>query len=329
MSEFDAGAQLRKEVGGLPVDEILALCYSLHRSPERLRMYADVLRSRGGQRAQFASCLICFDLARQGDESFQREFAYLAGTLEDLAQNNNLVETMVGDDPYLTFIWELMAAQLQEMDERFGADHASNDPLADAAQDLEDVGAIELLDDTDFDDFDIPVDHAQLQHQFFEAVERFLGTRPGIAAYDPRSGFRMRTRRDVERVEEFLLELDSLRELVPLARGYRALVLLFYGTHLRSKGLFGAINERKQIVIREGLREFMMSGQEVWHAMGVLGPLHAGPSVWAKIGEILVDYTRWMARQRGPADPERYDAVERQIERDRQRRRFKRRRGGR
>ena len=44
--------------------------------------------------------------------------------------------------------------------------------------------------------------------------------------------------------------LDSLRGVLPMARGFRALTMLFYATHLRSKGFFGAVNQRKQELIR-------------------------------------------------------------------------------
>ncbi len=103
---LEAEEQLLNEVSGLAVEEILALCYALKAAPQRLRLYSNALRRRGGERAQFASCLICFDLARQNDEIAQLEFGFLADTMRELASNTDLVQSLVGGDDYLTFVWE-------------------------------------------------------------------------------------------------------------------------------------------------------------------------------------------------------------------------------
>lgn len=309
--ESDSEALLRLEIALLGVDDILALCYSFKHRPERLRLYLDVLRKRGGERAQFASCLICFDLARQGDGSFQAEFNYLADTMRQLAAKVELVQNLLGGDQYLSFLWELCQAQLAEMDPRV----TQAEPLPGSTSD---VGTLDLLSDADFADFGIQVDHSALWRRFDEAVETFLGGEAGVPVYNPDAGYRMGSRRDTERTEKFLQELESLREPIPPARGFRALTLLYYGTHLRSRSIFGAINQRKQSLIREGLKEFVRSGQEVAEIVGVLGPLHAPPEVWEKVSEIIVDYIRWLdsvpasVAQNGP---EAYDAVERLVER--------------
>jgi len=116
-----AEEQLRREASGLAVDDILALCYALHQRPQpsRLRLYLDVLRRRGGDRAQFACALICFDLARQGDAAAERDFGFLADTMRALAQNGDLVGQLVGGDAYLGYVWDLCRAQLDALDPRF------------------------------------------------------------------------------------------------------------------------------------------------------------------------------------------------------------------
>jgi hypothetical protein len=301
--------QLRQEVAALPVDEILALCYTFKHKLERLRLYLDVLRRRGGERAQFASCLICFDLARQGEVSFQQEFVYLADTMRQLSSNTDLVGTLVSNDPYLGFLWEMCSAQLQEMDPRFQE--------APPVQQVEEVATVDLLSDDDFEDFGIGIDDAEVWLRFDRAVETFLGGEVGVAAYDPEAGFRVKSSRDVERVEHFVLELESLRDLIPIARGFRALVLLFYGLHMRSKSIFGAVNQRKQALLRDGLREFLDSGPELWQVAGVLNTLHASDNVWDKISDLVLDYLQWVA-----TSPEQarqglagYDPIARLLER--------------
>lgn len=308
---------LRKEASGLEVDDILALCYALQHIPERLRLYLDILRQRGGQRAQFACCLLCFDLARQGDPTSQREFALLADTVLQLARNEDLVRALLAADPYLTFIWDLCQAMLEETDHRFETEPVQ--PQVDT------FATLDLLTDEDFeneDDFAIPIDDAFLRRQFDEAVEAFLGGRIGLPIYDPDAGFRMRNRHDVDRIERFLLSLESLRDHVQTARGFRSLTLLFYGTHMRSRSFFGTLNNRKQTLLQEGLRELIESGPQTWRVVGVMASVHAGSRVWQRISDVIIDYTRWAAEapENVLLGPDGYDAVARLIKRDAERR---------
>jgi hypothetical protein len=310
--EPSAEEQLRKEVAALAVDEILALCYSFQHKLARLRLYLDVLRKRGGERAQFASCLICFDLARQGEESFQKEFTFLADTMRTLGQNESMTSNLVGEDPYLSFLWELCQAQLEDMDPRFEG--------GDLTREIE-VASVDLLSDEDFGDelgdLTVALDDQKLWMRFDQAVEDFLGGEVGVPIYDPEAGFRVKSSRDVERVEAFALELESLRDLIPIARGFRALVLLFYGTHMRSKSLFGTINKRKQVLLRDGLTEFIAAGPQLWEVAGVLGPLHTGADVWNKVSDLIIDYLQWIAvhPDEARAGVEGYDAVGRLVAR--------------
>lgn len=308
----EAEDQLLSEVAGLAVEEILALCYAFKASTARLRLYSNALRRRGGERAQFASCLICFDLARQGDETAQLEFRFLSDTMRSLATDTGLVQSLVGTDDYLIFVWELCQAQLTEMDPRFDA---STEPLT--LETNATMAEVALLSDDDFDDFVISVDDARMWRRFDEAVEAFLGGTVGIPVYDPTSGFRLHNGRDVSRVERFLQELDSLRGYIPLSRGFRALTLIFYGTHMRSKSVFGTINAKKQAVLRDGIDEFVKSGPAVWEVVGVLSPLHAPDDVLERFNDLLTDYIVWLAEK--PEHIEKgvtaYDPVGRLLER--------------
>lgn len=313
---MSAEEQLLSEIAGLGVDDMLALCYGFQGKPERLRLYTNALRRRGGQRAQFASCLICFDLARQGDESFQREFVVLADTMGELGSNESMVAELVGDDPYLGFVWELCQAQLEDMDPRLDGEALVESGLGDSSASAS-VASFDLLSDDDFDDFEINVENAEMWRQFDEAVEAFLGGTVGVPIYDQHAGFRLKNSKDVNRVEQFIQVLDSLRDFVAPARGFRCLVLLFYGTHLRSKSLFGAINQRKQSLLQAGLAEFEESAKELWQIAGVMGPLHAGSDAWPRIVDVMADYAAWKgeASEHWGASSERYDAVGRLLER--------------
>jgi hypothetical protein len=320
-SAADPATRLREEMGALAVDDILSLCYALTAKPDsqqpRLRLYLDVLRRRGGERAQFASCLICFDLARQGDTACQREFVFLTDTVRGLARREDLVTTLIGGDPYLVYLWELCQAQLSEADPRFADSQSAPETLPDV-----EIAQLDLLSDEDMKadlaDFKIEVDDETLWLRFDQAVEDFLGGEIGLPVYDANAGFRVKNSRDVERIEKFLRELESLREFIAPARGYRALVLIFYATHIRSKSLFGQINERKQALLRAGIMEFVHHGKDVWDIAGVLGPMHADNEIWEKVVDVLQDYVAWCAEEPHAAEsgPEAYDAVGRLITRD-------------
>ena len=309
MDEAAAGGEerLRQEIASLGVDDLLALCYAFKSKPERLRLYLDVLRKRGGERAQFASCLICFDLARQGEAASQREFVFLADTIRSLSEKSEMVDNLVGDDQYLNFIWDMCQAALNEMDPR-----VDPDPLPVSAN----VPNLDLLHDEDMDpDFRVNADDLTLWNRYDDAVEAFLGGMVGVPVYDPDAGFRMQNSRDVERIERFLLELESLREVVPPARGFRALALLFYGSQMRSKGLFGGLNVRKRELLREGIREFINAPEMVWEVVGVLSPLHAASSAWEKMLDVLSDYVNWLLMDPLAAGQglDAYDPVERML----------------
>src|SRR5687768_6306091 len=96
---------LLAELAGLDTPDLLALCLRFGRSPERLGLYLSVLRSRSGERAQFAACLVCYDLGRQGVASAQAEFEALAPSVRGLADRAELTAELLRDDPYLTPIW--------------------------------------------------------------------------------------------------------------------------------------------------------------------------------------------------------------------------------
>jgi hypothetical protein len=313
-----AEQELTLQLSRLEVEEILALCYAFTSKNHRMLLYMNALRQKGGERSQFAACLICFDLARQGNESLQKEFTYLAGTVRDVSTNNEVVQQLLGTDPYLEFVWGMLKVQLDNMDQRFENEHSVASPhLISTA----DISNIDLISDADFNDevegFDISGDPQRVFETYQEALDRFLGKDPFMPAFHPSAGFRLNNRKDAERLEQFLLELDSLRDISPPARAMRSLVLLFYGTHIRSKNFFGTINERKQFLLREGLREFRQSGKEIWEASSTIQPMHAKTIAWEKILEVLTDYVYWCSKENHRIEAiEKYDAVGRQITRD-------------
>jgi hypothetical protein len=311
---------LRQEASGLAVDDILALCYSLQQKQlhRRLRLYMDVLRRSGGERAQFASALICFDLARQGDATAQLEFGFLADTMRNLAAKDGLVEQLVEGDRYLSYVWGLCRAQLADMEL----------PFVEVDAEPRSVASVDLISEADLEENlpDLEIDDAVMRERFEDALDAFLGGVSGLPIFDAEAGFRLHGGRDTQRVEAFLRELDSVRDFVRLARGYRALALLFYGTHMRSRSIFGVVNARKQEILRAGLAEFVESGAVLTQIAGVLNPLHADSEVWGKVAEVIYDYVGYCLAEpeAAKAGLENYDAVGRLGERGQGRGRFRR-----
>lgn len=293
---LDSEQQLRHEIAGLADDEILGLCYALKGRAPRLRLYLDMLRKRGGERAQFASCLICFDLARQGDGLMQQEFALLSTTMQALAQKPAIITSLIGDDAYLSFIWELCQAALQAMDQSGHSSPITIETFPQLSDPQPDVPRIDLLQDSDFDNFDLGVDARSLWRQYDTCVEAFLGGVPGVPVYDHNAGFRWETPQAQDRAQAFIESLSSLRDLVPPARGFRALALLYVGVNLRSRSLFGTRNGRRQQMLRDGLIEFAASAEAVASIAGVLGPMHADDDVWQKIADVVWQSAQWLAQ---------------------------------
>jgi hypothetical protein len=316
-SQESAGVQAealeawRGAVLALSPHEILQICYGLHTSDQRLWLYLDELRRRSSQEAQLASCILCYDLARRKNERARREFAYLAGTMRDLAANKVLVKNLIADDAYLNEIWSLVSAHLIHWDPRLPAE--SLEPVA-----LK-VGFLPLLSDADFFDDrlhgNLDKEQKDSNYRLQHALNRFLGCDPSIPFTDPNAGFRLETSSDIERVESFLQEIVSLEGASPFARGFKVLILLFYGTHLRSRNIFGGINERKNELLEQGLDAFIRYGDEFWNIVGVLEPLHENPGVWDKIMDLLLDYCDWLSVKENGEKQQSYAPVERLLER--------------
>lgn len=290
-----AAAQLLEEVAGLADEEILALCYVRRGPPERLWLYMNALRRRPGRRAQFASCLICFDLAREGDVACQGEFLLLAGTMRALAGDGDLAHELVGDDPYLGFVWDLCRASLEEAEDSAAA-AVLVPPTLLAGQAMAELNLLSEQDLPELGDWHAAADTEALWRRFDDAVEAYLGGTVGVPMYDGAAGFRLHGSRDLQRLEQFVQRLESLAEQVPPARGFYALALLFYGSQMRSRTLFGSVNQRKQEVLRAGIAQFIVHANDVHAVAGVLGEMHADADAWPRIATILLAYVRHLAR---------------------------------
>lgn len=298
---------LRQSLEALETSDLLALGARFTRDTERLILYLEVLRGRPGPKAQLAACLICFDLARQGHTSSQRDFLNLIPTFRALADDPLLVQDLLGGDPHLEHLWKDSQAALADDDPREGGDGLeAHTPLA---------GEIDLVSDLDIDidlgdyiDTSRKTEHAKA---FARVVARKLGYDLENGILPTTSGMTMDGAKEIEEVEEFLREASLFSQSVSLARGLCSLGNLFLATHLRKQRLFGRPNRRRQECLRAGLLNLPADDPlPLVKAAALFEEEGAGVvSRFQKVSELLLDYLAYCARhQLDPLGPAAVDA---------------------
>lgn len=288
--------QLVRELRALETPELLALCLRGRNRPDRLRLYLSILRGRAGTRAQLASCLVCFDLARLGDGVAQQEFLALAPTIEVLSHDQRMVDDLLGSDDYLQRTWSECRATLEGGDQR-----ELDGSLNLEGSDL--IGELDLLSDEEIDlDLEVeePADaraeRARAEFAGVLAKQLAQDSNQGIFAS---SGFETASSRDLDRMDAFLNQALSYADLVSTARGMASLGHLFLATHLRMKTLFGKRNQRRAQAVRTGLVRLPADLEAVEHAAAVF-ELEGGAAMlgFEKVLELLLDFLAYCHQTR-------------------------------
>jgi len=287
---IDPSQELRAALADLAVEDVLALCYRFRTDLGRLRLYLDVLRQRPGQRAALAAALICFDLAQQGHTTAQTEFEALAVTLRQFDRAEQAASELIAGSPYLVEMWPRCKYALREIDPRLAGDEA----LARAAEAIE----VDLFDEAELDDFDSliveEIDPFALAARYQRTVDEFFATYVEPLPPLGSRGLFARTRGDLDRLEAFVRELDSVRDYVPAACAMLALVKLFIGSHLRAKTFWGKPNLRKQELLASGLRHFATCDEHVFVTAAYFTGRDADTHAWAKVAQVVLDFIRWV-----------------------------------
>lgn len=285
----------------LDVEDILALCFAFSKDPRRLKVYLDVLRGKSGVKAQAAACLICFDLARQGDPRFEAEFMALIPVMADLAQSpqgggTSLADALIGKNDYLQALWGDLKARLEHLDPRSDPEvvevtdgDALEVSLFDAA-DLAELG-LEELDA-------LSTDNAALREQWMEALDRFCLWDPdgATARADAPPGFYADHKADLQRLEQFQLDASSLHKDVPAAHEMLPVISLFLACHTRARNIFGKRNKQRDAHLQEGLELFSLLDRPPEEATAWLMEPTAAPFAWEKVAEMLLDYVAFLGR---------------------------------
>ena len=320
-------AKFHQETSRLSPGEALGQCYAQDaQDSETLQQYYENLSRRADEASVVASALICFDLAANHDEpEAKSHYPYILEQLRSAGRFTSFREQLVALEPGLVALWQSFEDSIVQVDPRFepGRDEISIDDLSDIEiieEEPELAGEpkleVEPASEIDF-------------RRYGLALQDFFGDNFMYPLPSPTGGFRLDTRRDVQRVEAFISEMTALVGVVPGARIYRAWSLLFYGTHMRSRGIFGLLNTRKQDILREGLKEFGRLAPGIWEVAEMFTTAYSDMNSWEKMMELIADYAIWLAQnpQSGADGLDSYDPVERLNQLYRERSHSERRRG--
>jgi|GEM_PF-829379 len=311
---------LREAASGLEVEDILDLCYSFAQDPVRLTVYLDALRSKGSMKAQAAACLICFDLARRGNQTFEAEFLtlvpvmqeYVLPEIEPVVDDDDLdfmdlvddtprgkrpIDDLVGDNAFLRGLLSELETSLSQLDPR--RDPAPVESFAATTVEDVDIVEIELFDDDELDielgDFDILEEVSSLHDNWMDALDTFI---IGPAPTDKRGkkpvGFFADDKVHLAELEKLHTAAVSLEAPVDGARQLLPFLDLFFASHLRAKNLFGKRNAERDRYLKDGLRRFTSAEAPPADVVSWLSPPTAGDFTWEKVAELLLDYCAYV-----------------------------------
>jgi hypothetical protein len=316
----DAGRdEFRAELRALETPELLALCARFGRDPARLAFYLALFRARSGERAQFAACLVCFDIARQGSQAAQREFHALAPTMVAIAQDPAVVAELLAGDPYLEAQWQECQRALRHTDPR--------DTLLEPVEEVEIVGEVDLLSQEAIDLGDLearfkepPEERALCEREeFLRILDAKLGRDLEQGQIFSGEGFAVESRAELDRFERFVAEAASRAERVPIAAGMACLGNLYLAAHLRRTSFFGGANPRRIAAVQAGLGSLARAHPGAVGATSLFA-LEGAPIIerFEKVTELLIDFIRFCAAERldplGSESAEHYARVNREPE---------------
>ena len=293
----EAIALLREQARQLDVEDLVDLCYARASEPLRTSVYLEALRGRPGEQAQVAACLLCFDLARRGDERREAEVQFLLPTLEHLFSTSGssspspavepprAVRALIEKSAVVGDLWTALVDHAARRDPRMKEALPEIDTGPVVELDLFDANEIAELEDGFYDfEIDLAVDEEALA-AFDAGLVKLVPPQPGLL-FSSDSGS------DLERLEKLRDHCWSFAARVPVAAELHAMTLLFLSTHTRAVGLFGRRNKRRDRALIDGLTAFLSlpappSEAAAWFAPSDLPG--AEEHAWSKIAELLLD----------------------------------------
>lgn len=292
----EARARLREEAAALDVEDIVDLCCSAKQHDSlRVSIYLEALRKKSGEKAQLGACLLCFDLARNGDERRDVEVQLLLPVVEELGKTDprGLVKSLTDKGAAVAALWSDLLLLAQRRDLRTTS-------LVPSLDDDDVAIDVDLFGDDDFVDLDKALEgvldatfvDAEAQDAFDLAFDQQWP--PGSLMFSAESGA------DLDRLEKVQETARSWSANVPMAAELQALNALFVATHTRALGLFGRRNKKRDAALREALLAFVNlpsppSSTAAWFIPGGDVP-GAVPYAWDKMAELLLDFAGHVGR---------------------------------
>ncbi len=303
---------MREEAAALDVEDIVDLCCSSKQHDNlRVSIYLEALRKKSGEKAQLAACMLCFDLARHGDERRDVEVSLLLPVVEQLGLDDprGLVKSLTDKGDAVLALWSELLFTARTRDLRTSSPVPTLDDDDGIAIDIDLFGDDDLVDlDAALEDvLDATFVDAEAQDAFDGAFDRQWPV--GSLMFSAESGA------DLDRLAKLQETARSWSSSVPMAAELQALNALFVATHTRALGLFGRRNKKRDASLREALVAFVNlpsppSSTAAWFIPGgdVQG---AVPYAWDKMAELLIDFAGHVGRSvEEGADVDAADFVE-------------------
>jgi hypothetical protein len=311
-----ARAQLRDEAAALDVEDLVDVCCAVRHDRLRTGVYLEALRKKSGEKAQLGACLLCFDLAKHGDERAHHELHLLFPVIDGLldADPRGIVAALTAQSDAVLELWTELATVAVTRDRRAPAlvPDFDNGPVE-----------VALFDDSDFDELaglfdqqgialDVGVDGGVALAEIdldAEDVDVFAADvfaasdRVAALAFDRaldalwRPGqplFVADSAEHLERLEQVQAQARSFSAQVPLAGETQALAALFVASHTRALGLFSRRNKVRDAQLSEALTTFVHlaeppAAMAAWFIDGGDIP-GCAPFSWDKMAEVLLDF---------------------------------------
>lgn len=297
------------EASTLDVEDLVDLCYAKEPDDLRVGIYLEALRGRSGEKAQVAACLLCFDLARRGDERREGELQMLLPTLDGLLREEDelglereSVRVLIETSAVVAQLWESLRADALRRDRR----------AMPVLPDEHDIDAIEvdLFDEDEFaelalelEDIDIALDLDEEVHHAFEA-----GLNTFIPA-QPRFLYAANDAEDLERVEHLRAHCASFAGKLSIAAEMEVMTELYVATHTRAQGLFGRRNRRRDRALRSGVAALLKLPSPPTEAVAWFEGTDLPGSdayAWPKLAEVMLDLMSFVGNDI-EANPRRYE----------------------
>ena len=285
-----AVASLRENAAALDVDDVVDLCYAKNPDPLRVSIYLEALRGRGGEKAQIAACLLCFDLARRGDERREAELHLLLPSIDrliqrDLAGEHTAARELIDNSMTIVELWTALRIHARTRDKRV--------PLPPLPEDDGEAFDIDLFDDVEFAEIEDGLSDLEIALDLDEEVLfAFDSSLNRLIPPPPSTLFCADTGADLERVAKLRELAASFANKLPVAADLEALASIFTATHTRSLGVFGRRNRSRDKALTDGIVALMSLPEPPVTGMGWFEGADlpgAEQGAWPKMAEALLE----------------------------------------